>query len=164
MRTHKLFWDKTEGLKRRALMANVGKRLLRQASSPQCPLLAPGLLQNINVPCLLGHQLLHARFSLSGTRIYLVSGVSSKGTPVRNAPLTETLLSINGGYSPTCYVCNRSSRKGNDMQLVPSLRELPLLSCRTAARRPLWHALVTFGVIGFQEGGRSDPYRIRPDG
>src|SRR5919112_389263 len=62
-------------------------------------------------------------------------GVSSKGTPVLYAPLTETLLSINGGYSPTCYVRERSSRKGNDMQLVPSLQELSLLSCQQTARR-----------------------------
>ena len=50
-----------------------GKRPLRQASHPQCPLLAPGLLQNLHVLCLLGHQLLYARLALSGSRRYLVS-------------------------------------------------------------------------------------------
>jgi hypothetical protein len=50
-------------------------------------------------------------------------------------PLTEILLSINGSDSLTCYVRERSSRKGNDMQLVPSLQELSLLSCQQAARR-----------------------------
>ena len=73
VRAHKLFLDKTEGLKSRALIANVGKRFLRQASSPQCPILAPGLLQAFNGPCLLGYQVLRARFSLSGARRYLVS-------------------------------------------------------------------------------------------
>ena len=51
VRAHKLSWDKTEGLKSRALIANVRKGLLRQMSRPQCPLLAPGLLQNIYVLC-----------------------------------------------------------------------------------------------------------------
>jgi hypothetical protein len=68
------------------------------------------------------------------------------------------LLSINGGYTPTCYVRERSSRKGSDMRLVPNLREtFSSLVPDSGAPKPLWYALVAFGVIGYPGGGRKWP-------
>jgi hypothetical protein len=80
------------GLWSGASFANVRKRPLRQASRPQLPLLAPGLVQKFYVLCLLGHQLLHARFSLSGSRRYLVSGGFLPGN-------SRALCTLNGNVT-----------------------------------------------------------------